>query len=499
MSAAPKVIGRYELRHEIGVGGMGSVFLGYDKSLDRFAAIKMLSTKLSQDQGFVERFRREARAAAATLHPNVTQIFELSDHEGLPYFAMEYVEGKTLRDVIRETDGKIEVDEALRIALEAARGLEAAAAKNLMHRDIKPSNILLAQDGAVKVTDFGLARALEEAIRLTATDVILGTPNYVSPEQARGDEQIDFRTDMYSLGVTLYETLCGRVPFSAPKPMDVLLMQVNDPPPALTSLRKDLPLCVTELVHKMINKRAQERFSNYGELIFAIEKVREEAKETKARARSQGKLKVTKRVQEYDEPILAPPPTPPSISTKALTEVTKRHMSPYEALGNTGGLLASILYRPEVTWATLGRGPILLAEVIKASFVLLVGLIALPHLGSALGSPFAEYTLMKAGALFAFMDLLLAVPIFAKAAPPAFFKLSPLLSSLHFVVLCWVPASLLLLGMPMGILGLYTIYVAYCGLRYFFALKKGRLHFVFVLWILLFALRAYLTKLCLAG
>ena len=159
MSKAPETIGRYEIRQEIGAGGMGTVYLGYDANLDRYAAIKILSESLSQDGAFVERFRREARAAATTIHPHITQIFELSEHEGLSYFAMEYVEGKTLRDVIRETDGKIEVDEALRIALEAARGLEAAAAKNLMHRDIKPSNILLAQDGAVKVTDFALARA----------------------------------------------------------------------------------------------------------------------------------------------------------------------------------------------------------------------------------------------------------------------------------------------------------------------------------------------------
>ena len=305
MSTVPEIIGRYEIRGEVGRGGMGSVLLGYDKGLDRLAAIKVLSEKLSKDQAFVERFRREARAAAAAFHPNITQIFELSEHDGLPFFAMEFVKGSTLRKLIRESRGKFDVDEALRIIGEAAKGLAAAASKNLIHRDMKPSNILLAEEGSVKVTDFGLARALEEATRLTAADVILGTPNYVSPEQARGDEEIDFRADMYSLGVTLYETLTGRIPFNSPKPMDVLLMQVNDEPPAISSYRKGLHTSVIELVHRLMNKNPNDRFASYGELIKAIEEVRVKVKEAPVEPPHPDLLKETKRVQEFPKTPIA--------------------------------------------------------------------------------------------------------------------------------------------------------------------------------------------------
>ena len=168
-------------------------------------------------------------------------------------------------------------------------------------------------------------------------------------------------------------------------------------------------------------------------------------------------------------------------------------MSPYEALGNTLGLLASILYRPEVTWATLGRGPIVLGGVLKAALVMTLSLLFLPQLGIALGSTWSVAKMINGAIIFAFSDLLLSVLVFAMTGPRAFFRLPPFLSSLHFVVLCWMPATLILLGLPMGFLGLYTIYVAYCGLRYFFALKKGRLYFAFGLWLVLFALRVYLA------
>lgn len=262
-------IGRFRVERLLGRGGMGEVYLGIDEGLKRAVAIKVLSDRLAHDASNVARFHREAQAAARVNHPNVTKIHELAEWDGRPYFVMEYVEGETLEDRLLER-GRLDAKEALAIAEQAAQGLEAAAMVRLIHRDVKPSNIIIMADGMVKLTDFGLAKAIEEGSKLTRTDVVLGTPHYISPEQARGETGIDSRTDIYALGATLYHALAGKPPFDANTPMGVLVRHIHDPVPSLAVERPGLGSAIVELVHRCLAKDPGDRPQNYAELLTSL-------------------------------------------------------------------------------------------------------------------------------------------------------------------------------------------------------------------------------------
>ena len=266
-------LGRYRVVKRLGKGGMGEVYLGHDDSLNRDVALKVMSRKLTDDPNFVARFKREAQAAASVSHANLVQIHELNETKGFHFFAMEYVEGDTIEELL-EKEGYLPTAKALGYMEQAAKGLRAAAKKELIHRDIKPSNIMVNGDGLVKVTDFGLAKALQDGSNLTKTDVILGTPHYVSPEQARGERTVDFRSDMYSLGVTLFEALTGQLPFDATTPMGVMLRHVNDAPPDIKEFRPSLNEEVVKLVNKLLSKSPADRYANYDELIEALSRAR---------------------------------------------------------------------------------------------------------------------------------------------------------------------------------------------------------------------------------
>ena len=257
----------------LGKGGMGEVYLGRDDALNRYVALKVMSRKLTADPNFVARFKREAQAAASVSHANLVQIFELDETKGFHFFAMEYVQGKTLEEELKE-QGHLAMEQALDYIEQAARGLQAAARKSLIHRDIKPSNIMIDDDRVVKLTDFGLAKALQDDSKLTQSDVILGTPHYVSPEQARGESSIDHRSDMYSLGVTLFEALSSQLPFQASTPMGVMLRHVNDPVPDIAKLRSNLPWEIVEIVKTLLSKKACDRFQSYDELLSALQGAR---------------------------------------------------------------------------------------------------------------------------------------------------------------------------------------------------------------------------------
>ena len=207
-------LGNYEIESLLGRGGMGVVYKARQISLNRPVALKILPPSLSSDSSFVKRFHREAEAVAQLDHPNIVQIIDISKAKGLHFFSMQYVEGRTLDEVLKEK-GCLDADEAVRIITQAAQGIEHAHKNGIIHRDIKPSNIILDDSGSVKVMDFGLARSTEERSKLTQSGTLMGTLDYMSPEQCRGDE-LDGRTDIYSLGVVLYEALSGRTPFEAP-------------------------------------------------------------------------------------------------------------------------------------------------------------------------------------------------------------------------------------------------------------------------------------------
>ena len=228
------IIGNYEILSELGRGGMGVVYKAHEQSLQRVVALKILSAHLSEDAALVKRFLREARAGARLNHANIVTTHAVGEHDGTYFIAMEYIKGSPLSKVIRDK-GQLDVRRALEWTRQAADALAEAHRNDIIHRDIKPQNIMIDQAGRVKVMDFGLAKLLQASTALTADGVLLGTPLYMSPEQAEG-KKVDARTDLYSLGVVLYEMLGGTQPFPGDSPIAVLRQIIDKPLPDLREL-----------------------------------------------------------------------------------------------------------------------------------------------------------------------------------------------------------------------------------------------------------------------
>jgi hypothetical protein len=260
--------GRYRLESKLGSGGMSTVYLACDETLDRPVAIKLLHAEISDQPDQLERFRREARAAARLSHPNLVAVIDAGEDEGRPYIAFEYVEGETLKRRIGNQGG-LPVDEAVAYAIEVGRGLDAAHTRKLVHRDVKPQNVLIDSEGRAKVTDFGIARSLE-AKGLTATGRVLGTTDYVSPEQAMGDDA-DERSDVYSLGIVLYEMLTGDVPFHAETQVGVAMKHVNETIPDVYDRRPDVSASVAAVVDRATAKVPADRYQSVAEMVRDLE------------------------------------------------------------------------------------------------------------------------------------------------------------------------------------------------------------------------------------
>jgi len=250
---------RYEIIRRVGVGGMADVYLAEDTQLGREVALKILHPQYASDDSFVERFRREALSAAKLQHPNIVQIYDSGREADFNFIVMEYVEGQSLKDYLSE-EGPLEIGEASRIAREVLTALAYAHRTGLVHRDIKPGNILLSQDGKVQVTDFGIARA-EAGSSMTQTGTILGTAYYLSPEQAQG-LPLDGRSDIYSLGVVLYEMLTGRRPFEGDSPVSIAYKHVREMPRPPTSYRQDIPRPLEAIVLTALTKKPEDRYSS---------------------------------------------------------------------------------------------------------------------------------------------------------------------------------------------------------------------------------------------
>lgn len=238
---------------------MGTVFAAIDDRLGRAVAVKVLKEELSADQRFVERFRREARSAAALSHPNIASVFDYGEDEGRYFIVMELVEGRDLARVIRE-DGPLDAPRATNLATQIARGLGHAHSGGLIHRDVKPHNVIVMDGDRVKVTDFGIARATGEST-LTATGTILGTAQYVSPEQASG-ETPGPASDVYSLGILLFEMVTGAVPFTGDSPITVALRHVRDEVPAPSSIEPSVPGAIDDVVARATAKQPEQRFAD---------------------------------------------------------------------------------------------------------------------------------------------------------------------------------------------------------------------------------------------
>ena len=241
---------------------MADVFLGRDRLLDRQVAIKVLFPEFAIDPNFVERFRREAQAAANLNHPNIVNVYDWGKHGGTYFIAMEYVDGRTLADILR-TNGRVTAKQAAEIASEVAAALGFAHAAGLVHRDIKPANILIGSNGQVKVADFGIARAMNSPTEsnLTQAGAVMGTATYFSPEQAQG-AQPDPRSDLYSLGIVMYEMVAGRPPFAGDNPVAIAYKQVHDHPQPLNQIVADVPRPYEAIVAKLLAKDPEVRYSD---------------------------------------------------------------------------------------------------------------------------------------------------------------------------------------------------------------------------------------------
>jgi len=262
--------GRYRLEARIGSGGMSTVYRSLDETLQRRVAMKLMNREVATDSDQLERFRREARAVAQLSHPHIVGVIDAGEDEGRPYIVFEYIEGETLKDRIRRL-GRLPIAEAVAYAIEIARALGAAHARHIVHRDVKPQNVLIDEEGSAKVTDFGIARTLDEE-GLTADGRVLGTTDYVSPEQALG-QPVTGQSDLYSLGIVLYEMLTGEVPFKGENQVAVAMKHVREAIPDVQSKRPGVSSALAAVVDMATAKRQQDRYANDAELIADLEEV----------------------------------------------------------------------------------------------------------------------------------------------------------------------------------------------------------------------------------
>jgi eukaryotic-like serine/threonine-protein kinase len=260
--------GRFRLEEQIGSGGMSTVYRAFDETLERWVAIKLMHRALSDDPLQLERFRREARAVARLSHPHVVTVIDAGEDEGHPYIVFEYVEGETLKARVKRTGG-LPVVEAVAYAIEIARALGAAHAQRLVHRDVKPQNVLLDFEGRAKVTDFGIARALDDG-SLTATGRVLGTTDYVAPEQALGEEVTE-QSDIYSLGICLYEMLTGDVPFKADSQVGVAMKHVREAMPDVQRVRPEVSAALASVIEHATCKERRNRYASVDEMTVDLE------------------------------------------------------------------------------------------------------------------------------------------------------------------------------------------------------------------------------------
>ncbi len=262
--------GRYRVLGRLGVGGMATVYLAEDSSLGRKVALKVMAERYSEDGEFVERFRREAQAAARLNHPNIIAVYDRGEADGRPYIAMEYLQGRTLKQVI-QAEGPLPPERAIAIAMQVLAGLRYAHEHGVVHRDVKPHNVLVGDDGRIKVTDFGIAHAGDP--QMTEVGSIVGTAQYLSPEQARG-RGVGPQTDIYSLGVVLYEMLAGRVPFEGDSSVAIAMQHVSDPPPPLRALAPDVPESLALVVAHAMLKDPAQRYGSADEFAADLDRVR---------------------------------------------------------------------------------------------------------------------------------------------------------------------------------------------------------------------------------
>ena len=266
-----KINDRYEIIKSIGEGGMANVYLAYDTILDRNVAIKVLRGDLANDEKFVRRFQREALSASSLSHPNIVAMYDVGEDDGLYYIVMEYVEGKTLKQLLKKR-GSLTLSEAIDIMLQLTDGMAHAHDSYIVHRDLKPQNIMIQDDGQIKITDFGIAMALNST-QLTQTNSVMGSVHYLPPEQAAG-KGTTIKSDIYSMGIIFYELLTGELPFKGDSAVEIALKQMKEPLPDVHKLNNDIPQSIENIILKSTAKNPKNRYddakSMHNDLLTAL-------------------------------------------------------------------------------------------------------------------------------------------------------------------------------------------------------------------------------------
>jgi eukaryotic-like serine/threonine-protein kinase len=361
LGAGTMVDERYKIVSRLGAGGMADVFLAEDEQLGRKVALKLLYQRFAEDPGFVERFRREAQAAAGLQHPNVVSVYDRGSYDGTYYIAMEYLPGRSLKQLIRQ-EAPLDPIRAIDITLQILKAARFAHRRGVIHRDLKPHNVIVDDADNAKVTDFGIARA--GASDMTETGSIMGTAQYLSPEQAQG-HAVSAGSDLYSIGVVLYEMLTGRVPFDAESAVTIALKHVSEAPPPMSVFNPDVPPELEQVVMWALNKNPVDRPANADQFITALEQARTSVQsgERGQRTASMAALAgvAAGRYAAAAAPVSTPPAAPPPPGT-----------GPFDALDGGGETLAEEeppRYRPRWPWVALALLLLLIGSGVAAYLI----------------------------------------------------------------------------------------------------------------------------------
>ena len=343
-------VGPYRIIEQMGQGGMATVYKAYHAALDRYVAIKALHPAMMEDPGFLARFQREAKVVAKLEHPNIVPIYDSAEHGGRPYLVMKFIEGETLK--ARLARGPLSNQEVIRIVEAVGQALTFAHESGYLHRDVKPSNVLLAPDGSIYLADFGLARIAEAGASTLSGDMLMGTPHYISPEQARGASDLDEGTDIYSLGVVLYELIVGKVPFDSDTPFSIIHDHIYTPLPLPCTVNPDVSESVQNILLKALAKDREDRYKSVDAMVaaFRATAVEEDAgvllPGTKPRIDT---LPVQTRAEPAISEVAVPPTKPqhddiPEISQAAIPSTQPRTKGRRQWFWVVGGLVLTCIF-----------------------------------------------------------------------------------------------------------------------------------------------------------
>lgn len=356
-----KKIGRYELRNELGRGGMATVFQGFDPRFKRDVAVKLLPREFLHDPNFRARFEREATTIASLEHSAIVPVYDFGEEDGQPFLVMRFMPGGSLED--RLDRGRSSVEETAKVLSRLASALDFAHENGVIHRDLKPANVLFDKRGDAYLADFGIVKLTEETATLTGTGGIIGTPAYMSPEQARGKGGIDQRSDLYSLGVIIFQMLTGSQPFEADTPIGLAVMHINEPTPDILEVSPDLPPAVGKFIQQAMAKEKAQRFDTAQDLADAFETSTFETVDAPAIEQTVADLEPTLVEDEFEEPVSAPPSSMPKERAPARRDPRPGGLKLLPILG-IGGIIVVI---GGIALFAIGGGPDLLTTAPEPS------------------------------------------------------------------------------------------------------------------------------------